>query len=288
MDNADVNSWNNKSGEMNNLNRRGFLRKTGQGALLGAGFSLWARSGMALDRKEDYLSRLRRFDEDHPGDEFLSADELPFLRRVVAHLKRAQSLVGYGNFGVIGFDRMLRMAGNYPQVQRFTNGELEFLERIFELKANRYGFFGEKVLDRITSELPGKSIVKIPGTGQYLLKGKPFETRKRIERALGEKVVLTSGVRGIVKQMYLFLSKAERSGGNLSRASRSLAPPGYSFHGIGDFDVGQRGLGRLNFTRTFSQTEVYRQLVDKGFAQLRYPEDNLLGVRYEPWHIRVV
>ena len=41
-------------------------------------------------------------------------------------------------------------------------------------------------------------------------------------------LVLTTGVRGVVKQFYLFLRKADRANGNLSLASRSLAPPGYS------------------------------------------------------------
>jgi LAS superfamily LD-carboxypeptidase LdcB len=99
--------------------------------------------------------------------------------------------------------------------------------------------------------------------------------------------VLTSGVRSIVKQLYLFMRKAERADGNLSLASRSLAPPGYSFHAIGDFDVGKRGLGGANFTQAFARTDVYRRLVDLGFVEMRYPQQNLLGVRFEPWHIRV-
>ncbi len=53
---------------------------------------------------------------------------------------------------------------------------------------------------------------------------------------------LTSGVRGVAKQFILFLAKAEANGGNLSLASRSLAPPGYSYHGVGDFDVGEKDL----------------------------------------------
>jgi D-alanyl-D-alanine carboxypeptidase len=28
-------------------------------------------------------------------------------------------------------------------------------------------------------------------------------------------------------------------------------------------------------------------LVELGYINMRYPEDNLLGVRYEPWHIKV-
>ncbi|MBW2635413.1 MAG: D-alanyl-D-alanine carboxypeptidase family protein [Deltaproteobacteria bacterium] len=71
-------------------------------------------------------------------------------------------------------------------------------------------------------------------------------------------------------------------------ASRSLAPPGYSFHGIGDFDVGSVGLGIDNFTRHFTKTDVFKKLQDLDYVRLRYTESNRLGVRFEPWHIKVI
>jgi LAS superfamily LD-carboxypeptidase LdcB len=90
-----------------------------------------------------------------------------------------------------------------------------------------------------------------------------------------------------MKQFMLFLNKAYQNQGNLSLASRSLAPPGYSFHGIGDFDVGQIGFGIDNFTERFTTSEVYRRLSELGYLTLRYTEKNLLGVRFEPWHIKM-
>jgi len=94
-------------------------------------------------------------------------------------------------------------------------------------------------------------------------------------------------VRSVIKQFLLFLNKAYESEANLSLASRSLAPPGYSFHGIGDFSVGQFGLGADNFTERFTTTPVYKRLNEQGYVRIRYPLDNLLGVRFEPWHIKV-
>ena len=105
---------------------------------------------------------------------------------------------------------------------------------------------------------------------------------------MGDTVVLTSGVRGVAKQMYLFVNKAVDTGGNLSMASRSLAPPGYSFHGAGDFDVGKKGFGYRNFTEDFARTDEYKKLRDLGYIDIRYPMGNLYGVRYEPWHVKVV
>ena len=98
---------------------------------------------------------------------------------------------------------------------------------------------------------------------------------------------LTSGIRSIIKQYRLFLNKAYQCGGNFSLASRQVAPPGYSYHGLNDFDVGQAGFGELNFTEQFTGTEAYSRLADLGYLNLRYPQDNLLGVRFEPWHIMV-
>ena len=92
----------------------------------------------------------------------------------------------------------------------------------------------------------------------------------------------------IVKQFVLFLAKAYRNNGNLSLASRSLAPPGYSYHGVGDFDIGQAGYGAANFTDRFTETNVFRSLSRLGYVDLRYEKDNRLGVRFEPWHIKAV
>jgi len=105
---------------------------------------------------------------------------------------------------------------------------------------------------------------------------------------VGEKLLLTSGIRNVVKQMHLFLSKTRQSNGNISKASRSLAPPGYSFHGIGDFDVGKIGLGEANFTIDFSNTEEFQRLITLGYVDIRYTDTNRCGVRYEPWHIKII
>jgi len=131
-------------------------------------------------------------------------------------------------------------------------------------------------------------VVKVRRTGNYLYKGLPLETYQKIRDDIGDQVILTSGVRSVIKQFMLFLGKAHESRGNLSMASRSLAPPGYSFHGIGDFDVGRVGLGAANFTEQFADTDVFKKLKDLGYIQLRYQDGNLFGVRFEPWHIRVL
>ena len=46
-------------------------------------------------------------------------------------------------------------------------------------------------------------------------------------------------------------------------------------------------VGADNFTLRFTTTRVYRKLKDLGYINIRYVEDNMLGVRFEPWHIKV-
>ena len=55
----------------------------------------------------------------------------------------------------------------------------------------------------------------------------------------------------------------------------------------GDFDVGKNGLGEMNFTADFSHTDEFRRLINLGYVDIRYTDSNQLGVRYEPWHIKL-
>jgi D-alanyl-D-alanine carboxypeptidase len=236
---------------------------------------------------KDYLHKIRNFDAHHQEDVCLDPAQFRLLKSCVARFKRLQRTVGHGNFYLLSFDGAIKISRNYPRVGRFTREELIFLEMIFYSDAAHYGFFGEKPLQNLTEHIQRRKVVKVPYTGNYLYKGLPLETYKKVRRDLGKQVILTSGIRSVIKQFLLFLNKAYKQKGNLSLASRSLAPPGYSYHGIGDFDVGQVGLGADNFSIRFTTTRVYRKLKDLGYVKIRYVEDNVLGVRFEPWHIKV-
>ena len=239
------------------------------------------------DYIKDYLSKMRNFYRPHKDDVYLDREEFLLLKSCVQRLKNLQRTVGHGNFYILNLDGAIRIARKYSRVGRFTRAELEFLEKIFYQDSVAYGFLGEKPLKRITDRIRRRKVVKVPGTGNYLYKGLPLETYHRIKRDVGDQAILTSGVRSIMKQFLLFLNKAQKTKGNLSLASRSLAPPGYSFHGVSDFDVGQVGFGISNFSLRFMKTEVYKRLKDLDYISLRYPKGNMLGVRFEPWHIQV-
>jgi len=237
---------------------------------------------------QQYLYKMRHFNEPHPGDVFVAPEDKRVFENCVKHLVRLEKMSGHGKFGLLSWDEGLIIARDYPaEVGLFSKAEIDFLEMIYSADATRYGFYGEKSLPNITDRISPNAVVKIANSGHYLYKGLPLATYEKIQQSIGPQAMLTSGVRGVMKQFTLFLQKAHEHDGNLSLASRSLAPPGFSFHGISDFDVGQRQFGSDNFTERFTTSQVYRKLQALGYLDLRYPRDNLLGVRFEPWHIKV-
>ncbi|MBL0699250.1 MAG: D-alanyl-D-alanine carboxypeptidase family protein [Desulfosarcina sp.] len=266
-------------------------------AILSAGAGLDVLAGIAKAASaqpedndsniKDYLHKMHDFDQPHKDDIYLNTAQFRVLKSSVARLKRLQKTVGHANFYLLSFDEALKISRVYSRVGRFSKSEIDFLETIFYENSSRYGFFGEKPFKDITSRILKQEVIKIPYTGNYLYKGEPFSVYNKIKKEIGDNVILTSGVRSIIKQFLLFLDKACRNKGNLSLASRSLAPPGYSFHSIGDFDVGQVGFGYDNFTERFTTTEVFKKLQKFGYINLRYKRNNLLGVRFEPWHIKI-
>jgi zinc D-Ala-D-Ala carboxypeptidase len=237
---------------------------------------------------KDQLQKKRHFNKSYEEDLFIDKKFLPLLDMSVNRLKKVQKIVGYGNFCLLNFDDAIKIGRSYSKVGAFTKQELDFLEMIFYSKVEEYGFMGKKTIKTITEKIIKKDVKKIAYTGNYLYRGKPVAMYGEIKNKLGSDVILTSGIRSIIKQFLLFLNKTRENSGNLSIASRSLAPPGYSFHGIGDFDVGKKGYGVHNFTERFTKTKVYQKLNRLGFIKFRYKQDNNLGVRFEPWHIEVI
>ncbi len=275
------------------MHRRTFLKHS-------AFFLTMANAPLALAHTSEYINNFPidshikdqlpiklDFNKNYNEDIFIDANLLPLLEISVNRLKRVQKIVGYGNFCLLNFDDAIKIGKAYSRVGAFTKQELNFLEIIFYSQGENYGFMGQKPIQTITGKVIKKDIKKIPNTGNYLYRGKPVAMYAKIKNQLGKDVILTSGVRSIMKQFLLFLNKAKQSQGNLSMASRSLAPPGYSFHGIGDFDVGKKGYGIHNFTKRFTETNIYKKLNDLGFIKFRYEQNNNLGVRFEPWHIEV-
>jgi len=237
---------------------------------------------------KDAVRKAENFENDFKDDVYINSNQSDLLNSILKRMTRLQRTVGYGNFNLIDLDSARRYAKHYPSIGTFTRQEISLIEALFEFDASRYGFFGQKVSTTLTEEIKRKDVKKIKGSGHYLYQGDALNLYGKIKKQLGDELILTSGIRSVVKQLHLFIAKVHKSGGNLSRAARSLAPPGHSFHGIGDFDIGQRGLGVANFTNAFAQTTLHERLTELGYISMRYPIANPYGVRHEPWHIKVV
>ncbi|WP_157954262.1 M15 family metallopeptidase [Saccharospirillum mangrovi] len=240
------------------------------------------------DQAEKVRQKVEHFEYDFSDDVFVTQADFQTLVSALERINRVQAYVGHGNFNIIAFDDMVRYARYQPRIGEFTPRELDYLEQLFYDDVRDLGFFGERVISRLDHRLNANDIQKIQGTGHFLLRGQSESFYNQLRAQVGDSLILTSGVRGVVKQYHLFMAKVVQAEGNISRASRSLAPPGHSYHAIGDFDVGRVGGGLSNFTSDFAETDEYKRLRDLGFVHIRYTQDNEFGVRFEPWHIRVV
>lgn len=210
------------------------------------------------------------------------------MNSVRKKLRYVQSYVGYGNFNIISFDEAALVLRNSPTHKRFTQEELDFIEYIFYYQPEVHGFYGERISQTLTTKIDKKETIKIPYTGHYLYKGKPLETYENMTKDIGKTLVLTSGIRSIVKQMRLFLDKLYAVNYSLSEASRSIAPPAFTYHSVGDFDVGKKGLGASNFTARFATTPEFNEMRKLKYIDMRYTINNKDGVRYEPWHVKII
>ncbi|MDD2829026.1 MAG: M15 family metallopeptidase [Sulfuricurvum sp.] len=196
-----------------------------------------------------------------------------------------QNQVGYVQFNILSFDELLKTAVRCKKP--LTPQEVQFIESIFYGDPRRYGFYGERTVPQLSTVTQKKDVTYMDKTGHFLMRGPAMEKYTQIKRLVGNDLVLTSGVRAPVKQLYLFLKKMEFAGGDLRLTSTSIAPPGFTFHSVGDFDIGKVGFGQYNFTEKFQETDVFKKLYDGGYISIRYTTNNPYGVRYEPWHIKV-
>lgn len=235
----------------------------------------------------DTKTKSLHFDQDFSDDIFCKESDRQLLEQLVEKFRAVQRYVGNGNFNLLGMDDFFLYSRYAPRIEAVTRREKLFLEELFSFDAKTYGFYGEKNFQSMTENIRKNTTVKVPHTGHFLRKGQSLETYNKIRKDIGSTIILTSGVRALAKQFHLFLEKAVISEGNLSKASRSLAPPGYSFHGQNDFDIGKVGFGLNNFNDEFANTREFKILSDLGYVDIRYKEKNLLGVRFEPWHIKI-
>jgi len=221
-------------------------------------------------------------------DIYLSQDQFSTLTTLNQRLKRLKSYVGFRNFNIISFENALFYARNYPKIGSFTSKELELIDKLFYEDPKQYGFYGHKTCLSLNNSILKKDVVVIPRTGHYLFKGKPQKDYENIITDVGDSLILTSGVRNVVKQLSLYTNKIYNTLGNMTQATNSIAPPRYSYHTISDFDVGKKGWGYKNFTADFALTNEFDRMTRLEYIGMRYTQNNRDGVRFEPWHVEVI
>ena len=221
-------------------------------------------------------------------DIWVSEAHKPLLLSVSHKLDQVEKIIGHGKFNLISFDEALLLAKNYSKIEPFSEKEIAYMEEVFYTDPKIYGFYGIRTCSNLTETIDEKEVIKVSNTGHYLFKGASSDALKRINKDVGNSVVLTSGVRSVVKQLSLHLDKIISEHGNITLATHSLVPPAYSYHTIGDFDVGKRGWGHENFTANFARTKEFWSLQKLPYISMRYTFGNSDGVRFEPWHVQIV
>jgi len=255
--------------------RRDFLIKSASISLLGA--------SSALANTIDNLSVV----SESTSDIYLSHEDFKTLILLRQRFRRLKNFVGFANFNIISHRSALYYARNYNSVGKFTQAELHLMERFFYEDPSQYGFYGKRTVDNLTSKINPKELQKISGSGHFIFKGASLDSFNRLQKDVEtHSVILTSGVRSVIKQMKLFTDKLYHNHGNISKTTHSIAPPGYSYHSTGDYDLGKKGFGYANFTSRFALTEEFRELKKLPYIEMRYTLLNKEGVRYEPWHIK--
>lgn len=224
----------------------------------------------------------------HNSDVYLSSYEYLSLIKLDTRLTKIKRYVGFGNFNLISYENALKIASSNTKIGAFTKEELALIDMFFHENPSKYGFYGERTCYNINNKINIKDVKKIPHTGHYIFKGISSYDYNRIIGDIGNTLYLTSGVRNVMKQLSLYVSKLKRVNGNISLTSKDIAPPSHSFHTIGDFDVGKLGLGAKNFTAEFAKTQEFREIIKLDYISIRYNPNNTDGVRFEPWHVKVV
>ena len=223
----------------------------------------------------------------HP-DIWVKDEQKAVFESLIKRLDMVEKTIGYTNFNLLSFDGALKLAKQYSKIGEFTPTEIAYIEEIFYTDPVIYGFYGKRTVQNLTDTIDEKEVIKIDGTGHYVYRGRSHELLLGIMKDVGKTIILTSGVRSTMKQLSLHLEKIKSEKGNITVASRSLVPPGYSYHSIGDFDVGKKGWGHQNFTANFARTEEFLNLQRLSYVSMRYTIGNGDGVRFEPWHVKIV
>ncbi len=118
-----------------------------------------------------------------------------------------------------------------------------------------------------------------------------FQSMVTAARAQGVQLMGISGFRSIADQQLLFEKQIAKRG-SAEIAAKVSAPPGHSEHHTGyAIDITDMSRNDVDLKVSFEETAAYQWLVTNAnqyaFEQ-SFPQHNVQGVNYEPWHWRFV
>jgi hypothetical protein len=198
-----------------------------------------------------------------------------------------------GDFRVVSFPALFRL---------LSSDEKLFAKKILKIDPTQYG-----------SKVPYLGISKVPASlvavknqkyfyeekmkkiaTQYVPKlvfGAYQELNRALFKETGRKICIESGYRSPAYQLIVFLRYLHFYDFDLKQTIQRSALPGYSEHGFPkrqalDF-INQDGipddLGLLDFSKTLEYKWLTKNADTFGFF-LSYPQNNKLGMIFEPWH----
>ncbi len=157
-----------------------------------------------------------------------------------------------------------------------------------------------ETIENILGHLPYEQVdpselVSVTADGSIKLhKSAATEFIKMQSAARQQGIILTalSGFRDEATQKYLFFEIKKNRLQDASTRAEVSAPPGYSEHHTGyAIDIGDGKAPGTNFNKEFGDTAAFRWLeknAPRYSFELSFPEDNIQGISYEPWHWRYV
>lgn len=184
--------------------------------------------------------------------------------------------------------------------------EKQFVKKIFSIDPVSLGFKGEFCSMDIPDELVKiENINVVSKKGDTISLGVQYSPKhsykdfilmnEQMKKEIGKSLYITSGYRSPGKQAYLFIMYlATSSNFSLYENAKWIAMPGYSQHGTpinNALDLtnenGIDGFSEGQTAEDFVKLPEYKWML-KNAAQfnffLSYPENNKLGVAFEPWH----
>lgn len=228
-------------------------------------------------------------------------EELNFIQKPIAEsvYQKFDSVINNllrDKRAVVDFDSLMSSLNWYEEI---------FAEKIFSIKPAELGFKGPFYSIEKPDQLVKIESVKLGmgekarETGIQFCPSNSYKDYlamvKKMENDIGRKLYIDSGYRSPGRQAYLFFYYLTTSSNfSLLENAKWIAMPGYSEHGhpvnnaidftnaegINGFSDGQTA---SDFTAQPEHKWMLENANDFNFY-LSYPENNELGVSFEPWH----